>query len=162
MLPRRWIKLTERHVDGGLSGTGLLHNVVDGPVEPVKNGGSGRRLALEDLDGEKLGLLRDTIGLATNGTGNVGSVADAVNVLASNSVVGKFSTAFKFLVLGVDTSVNDVAEGTLASLVVVDVAGAGIALVRDSTQTPGSTFLSGQSVEVPNLVLLNVSNLEVC
>lgn len=54
--------LTKTHVDRSLASTTLVHNVVDSPVETVKNDRGAGGLALEDLDGQKVGLFGHSVG----------------------------------------------------------------------------------------------------
>ena len=152
-------KLTQAHVDCSLASTLLADNVVGSPVEAVKNDGSAARFTLENLDRKDAGLLGNTISLASNGAGNVGTVANGVLMLAAGSVVGLAGAALELLVVDIDTAIHDVGKGALAGTGVIDVVGALLALVGNASQTPGGTLLGGQTIEVVDLVLLDVGNL---
>lgn len=158
----RGVYLTKAHVDRSLLSTTLAHNVIDSPVEAVKDDGGARRLALEDLDGQKVGLLGHSVGLAANGTSNVRSVADAVNMAATSGVVCQRCAALELDVVDIDATVDNVGIGACASAGVVDVVGACLSLVGNAAQAPWGALLSGQGVKVPDLVLLNMGNLCTC
>jgi hypothetical protein len=70
-----------------VSGATLGDDVVGSPVVTVEDGRGGARLASEDLDGDDLCLLGDTVGPGSDGACDVGTVADGVDVLASDGVV---------------------------------------------------------------------------
>lgn len=167
---------TQAHVDGGLAGAVLGDDVVDSPVEAVEDDGGGGALALEDLDGEQVGLLGNTIGLSADGAGNVGSMANAVLSVVLEDGVGLDGTALKLGVSVADAGVDDVGICALAGIAVIDVlCGSGLA-VRDGSQAVGDTVLSDEvtlldvhlavrwadlgEVKVPDLVLLNESDLQ--
>lgn len=63
------------------------------------------------------------------------------------------------LVLNVDSGVNDVDGGSLASAAVVDVAGGASLLVGDAAEAPGGTFTGLEGVGVDLSVLLDKCNL---
>lgn len=117
-----------------------------------------RARGVEDLHGVEPGLLGNTVGGTTDGTGNVGAVAVAVRVRAVDKVGGKGGAAAKVGVRGVDTRVNDVRASAGAGAGVVGVARAAAA-VRDAADAPGSTGLGGVGVDVDNGVLLNELDL---
>lgn len=52
----------EGQVDNRASGAALGCDVVDRPVEARENVGGGTSSALEDLDGDQVGTLGDTVG----------------------------------------------------------------------------------------------------
>lgn len=56
-----------------------------------------RAVRAEDLDGVKLGLLGDAIGVGADSAGNVGAVAVAVSVGAVDKVGGECRTATELL-----------------------------------------------------------------
>jgi hypothetical protein len=115
-------------------------------------------------------LLGNTVGRASDGTGNVSTVAEGILVSTTNSVVTKRSTATEVGVADLDTAINDVGVRALAGSGVVDVAGRAGGSVRDSTETPWGTRLGSQSTvsklglrllvaEVHSVVRLNEGNL---
>lgn len=59
-----------------------------------------RATGVEDLDGVELGLLGNTIGGSTDGSGNVGAVAIAIGAAAVNVVGGEGGTATEVLKKG--------------------------------------------------------------
>ena len=111
----------EGHVDDRARGAALGGDVVDGPVETSKDGRGSTLRALEHLDGDQVGLLGNTVGRATDGTGNVGAVAEGVSVGSADGVVAKSGTTAKLSVSNDDTGVNDVGVGVLPSGGVIDV-----------------------------------------
>jgi hypothetical protein len=137
------VHLTKTHVDRRLASTTLVHNVVDSPVETVKNDRGAGGLALEDLDGQKVGSLGHSVGRAANGTGNVRSMADAVNVFAASSVVRQRCAAAELDMSGIDASVDDVGIGAGASAGVIDVIGTILSPVGNAAKTPWGARLGG-------------------
>lgn len=144
--PGRGGRATEGQVDDGAGLAGLGGDVADGPVETGEDGGGGSRGALEDLDGDQVGLLSDTVGGAADGASNVGAVAESVGVGSADSVVAESGTAAELGVGNKDTGVDDVCVSVLSSGGVVDVRGGGAGAVADGTKTPSSTSLGGQSL----------------
>ena len=163
----------EGHVDDGAGLAGLGGDVANSPVETGKDGGGGTLSALEDLNRDQVGTLGNTVSGATNGTSNVGAVAESVGVGSADSVVSESGTTTKLGVGDDDTGVDNVGVGVLSSGRVVDVRGGGTGAVADGTKTPGSTGLGGQSLllecilvdlldivpEVGNCVRLDEGNL---
>lgn len=163
----------EGEVNCRLGGAALGGDVVDGPVVAGEDGGGGAGGALEDLDGDEVGLLCDAVGGAADGACDVGAVAEGVGVGAADGVVAKGGAPAELGVSDDDTRVDDVGVGALASGRVVDVRGRGAGLVADGAETPGSTALGSQSlllggivdlldvvVEVGNCVRLDEGNLD--
>jgi hypothetical protein len=137
--------LTKGHVDNGFTSTVLGGDVIDGPVESVKDNRCSSGVTGEDLDGDEVGLLGDTILGTTDSTSNVGSVAEGIGVSTTSSVVAKSSTATKVGMGNVDTAVYDISVRAATGSGVVDVASGARRLVGDGAKTPGSTRLGGQS-----------------
>lgn len=137
---------TQRHVDDRLAGSALGDDVVDSPVEAGKDDGGGGLSALEDLDGEDVGLLGNTVCLSSDCTGDVGSVADSVGGIAAEGRPRGDGTALELGVSGSNTSINDVGVGVETSVGVIDVAGEPLGTVGNSAQSPGSAGLSSQSL----------------
>lgn len=144
VVERRRVATTERHVDNGLCGSALADNIIGSPVETGEdNGGAGRR-ALEHLDSLNGGLLSNTVSLSANSTGNMGSVANGIGVLATEGSVDGLSTALELAVSSPDTCVNDVGISACTSIGVVDVAGGSPGTVRDRSKSPSSARLGCQ------------------
>lgn len=143
--------------------------MVDSPGVSVNDDGGGGRRALEDLDGDNVGALSNTVGGTGDGTSNVGTVSVGVGGRATNSVVAKAGTAAELSVGGQETSIDDVGPGAGASGAVVAVGGRARGTAGGGSETPGSTGLGDKSLsavvisslieKVPDLVLLNVKNL---
>lgn len=85
-----------------------IPDVVYSPVETVKDDGGGAGSAREDLDTDDVGLLRNTISLASNRSSHVSSVSDSVGAASTDSIVSESSAALKLRVGSQDTSVDDV------------------------------------------------------
>lgn len=86
-------------------------------------------------------------------------MADAVLVLTAGSVVGLAGAALELLMVDIDTAIHHIRIGALTGTGVVDVVGALLALVGNASQAPGRTLLGSQTIEVVDLVLLDVGNL---
>lgn len=148
------------HVDDDALRAVLLSSVLDGEVHTTDDtGGSARSVGVEDLDGEELSLLGDTVGLGADGAGNVGAVAITVSVVIVGEVLEPLGAALEFGVLGVNTGVDNVGAGALTGAVVVGVGGAAGLLAGKTGNAPGSVGLSG--VLLDDGVLLNVLNVGV-
>lgn len=103
-----------------------------------------RAVGAQNLDSEELGLLGYTVGLGSNSTSAVGTVAVAISVGTIANVVGEeSSTTLELGVRGGDTSINDVNAGARSSRGVVGVGGGSRVGVGDAAETPGSRRLSG-------------------
>src|SRR5690606_6950683 len=115
----------------------------DDPVDTSDDTGVGAGAGGgEDLHTDEACLLGNTVGGATDGTSNVSTVTVAVSGrLAGDGVVTGRSTATELGVAGVDTSVNNVGEGTGTRAAVVDVGGEASVPVGDAGKTPGSAGL---------------------
>lgn len=111
--------------------------------------------------------LGNTVGGRSNGSSNVGTVAQGVDVGTTGSVVTERSTATEVSVVDVDAAVNDVSVRTGAGSGVVGVGAATGGSAGDGGETPRSAALGGQStvsefgleVEVDSVVRLDESNL---
>lgn len=136
-----------------------------GPLDTLNDIRHGTRATgSQDLDSVDVGLLGNTVLLASNSTRAVSSVAVAVNVVVTlGNSLSPASTAFKVDVLDVGTGVNDVGIDTLTTIgsvdVLVECAEVELLTVRDTSQTPGSTVLSGSLEGVDFGVPLNIFNL---
>lgn len=150
---------TQGHVDH--SALALVDR--DDPVQSSNNArGRAAAISCQDFNTNQLDLLGDSIGVATNGTSNVGAVTVLVSVGGALDKVGThLGTAAKVSVSSVDTSVNDVGSDASAGRVGVLVRGLGVgqsATLADTAKTPGwRRFLGG--LDGDNGVLLNVGDL---
>ena len=68
-------------------------------------------------------------------------------------------TAFKFRVIDFDTSVNDIAAGSLSSRTVIGICGTALLGVGDTSEAPRSASLSLVLLCVNLNILVNVLNL---
>lgn len=152
---------SEGHGEDGLlgetEGLGVGGNPLDARDDTRVGAGS---ISTEDLDGNESGLLGDTVGRASDGTGTVSSVSVLIGVGRTGDVVGSpDGTSTELSVSGVDTGINNVDAGALASGGVVDVGGGSLDLVGDAAETPWGTGLGGQGGGVDLLILLDVGDL---
>lgn len=147
---------TEGHVGNGALealalaslgvGDGLLVRL-GSPVDALDDVGHGARaVGAEDLDGVDVGLLGNTILLASDGAGAVGAVTVAVLVLVTlGSSVAPLGTALKVDVGDVGAGVNNIGIDTLTTLLGVQVLVEGTEAeslaVGDASETPGSLLL---------------------
>jgi hypothetical protein len=164
---------SERHAAnstvGAAAGLSVVGNVVD-TSNDTRVG--SRTTGVENLDSVELGRLGDTVGLRTDSTSAVSTVAIAIGVRAVTSIVGEEgSTTLKLGVSGGDTSVDNVHTSAGAGAAVVGV-GSGTSLavyVGNTRQTPGRRALGHvgllveglerAKVSLDNCVLLDVVNL---
>lgn len=150
---------TQRHVDH--SALALVDR--DNPVQGSNNARSRTAaISSQDLDTNQLDLLGNSVGVTTNGTGDVGAVAVLVSVGGALDKVGAhLGTATKVSVSSVDTSVNDVGSDASTGSVRVLVRGLGVGqstALADTAKTPGGgRGLSGLNRD--DGVLLNVGDL---
>jgi hypothetical protein len=89
-------------------------------------------------------LLRNSISGASDGSSNVGTVAESISVRSSNRVEAKGRSSAKLGVRHNDTAVNNVGIGALSSGSVIDVAGRCSRAVGDGAQAPSRAGLCGQ------------------
>lgn len=94
-----------------------------GPLDTLNDIRHGTRATgSQDLDSVDIGLLGNTILLASNSTGAVSSVAVAVNVIVTlGNSLSPASTAFKVDVVDVGAGINNIGIDTLTTLGSVDV-----------------------------------------
>ena len=94
-----------------------------GPLDALHDIGHGTgAVGSENLDSIDIGLLGDTILLATNGTRAVSAVAIAINVLVTlRDSLAPLGTALEVNVLDVGTGVNDIGINTLTTLSGIEV-----------------------------------------
>ena len=156
------VATAEGHVDNDTVGAAAAGGIGDDAVHASNDtGGRAGARGGKDLDSIELGLLGNTIGRATNGAGNVGTVAVAISVVRVDVVGDPGSTAAELGVGGVDTSVNDVGAGAGTARVVVGVGGRASVPVGETGKTPGSTSLGDVGLGGEDGVLLDVLDLGV-
>ncbi len=110
-------------------------------------GHGARAVGAENLDGIDLGLLGDTILLASNGARAVGAVPVTIDIgIARGDGLAPVGTALKVNMVDVGASIDDIGINTLAALgskeVLVEGGEAQRIPVRDTGQPPGGTLLS--------------------
>lgn len=132
----------------------------------------------EDLDTVEGGLLGDTVGAATDGTGTVSTVALIVGGGGADEVRDLAGAALELLelcvrsccpersekvstygVAGIDTSVDHVGAGSGSSSVVVAVCGRAGTGVGETSEAPRSVGLGDCGEDLGDGVLLNVLDL---
>lgn len=149
---------TKRHVDDGL----LALVDADDPVKSSDDSRGGTRaLTVENLDTDEVDLLGNTVGVSSDGTGDVGTVTVLISVgRALDKVVTHLGTAAKVDMGGVDTSVNNVGGHTSSGRVGILVRGTlgDTAALGDTGKTPGWGRLLGAD-DGDDRVLLDVINL---
>lgn len=143
---------TKRHVGGRaletlLSLLNLLGVSVGGPLNTLYDIGHGSRsVGSEDLDGVDVGLLGNTVLLASNSTRAVSSVSVSILI----SIVGwdgltPVGAILKINVLDVGSGVNDIDINTLTRIsgieVLVEVTESQALPVRDTGKTPWGVLL---------------------
>lgn len=155
------VAAAEGHVGDGAVGAVAGLGVGGDKVHAGNDTGVGAgAVGVEDLDGVEVGLLGNTIGGATDGTGDVSAVAVAIGVEAITGVVGEpGSTATEVGVGSVNTGVDDVGASTGTSGVVVGVGGLALGLLGDTSDAPGSGALGDVGVDGEDGLLLNVLDL---
>lgn len=151
------------NANGGYDALGAVTRLeVTGDIVDASDDGRPRGAATvsEDLDTVELGLLGDTIGLASHSTGAVGSVAVAVGGLAIDEALEEGSTALELGVAGLETGIDDVGAGTLTSAIVISVAGGALCAVGDAGKTPcRRAALVNKALDACQSILLNVFDL---
>jgi hypothetical protein len=153
---------SERHVGNGT----LSSRVLGGPLDTSNDSRVGSRSSgIEDLDGNEVDTLGDTVVGSSNGPSNVSSVSvslyrlDFANISLSkityirvrgvDSVVSPSGTSSEFVVGDLDTSVDDVGSNTRSCSRVVDVASGTAGTSGDTSKTPRrSTGLSNLFVHI--------------
>lgn len=151
---------TKRHVDDGL----LALVDADDPVKSSDDSRGGTRtLTVEDLDTDEVDLLGNTVGVSSDGTGDVGTVTVLVGVgRALDEVVAHLGTAAKVDMGGVDTSINNVGGHTSSGRVGILVRGTlgDTTALGDTGETPGGGRLLGAD-DGDDRVLLDIIDLVV-
>lgn len=115
----------------------------------------------EDLDGNEVGFLGNTIGRTTNSASDVSTVACIIDVGATNKVLAERGTTTKFSVINVDARINDIAisASTGGSVVVVSVGS--IVTLRDAAETPRAASLGGNGSHVDRKIFFDNSHLDI-
>lgn len=119
--PRGRCAAAEGEVDDGFGGAGFGCDVADGPVEASQDRGCGSCGALEDFDGDEVGLFGNAVGAPADCAGDVGTVAERVGVRAANGVVTEGCAAAELAMGDQDAGVDDVGVCVLPGGGVVDV-----------------------------------------
>jgi hypothetical protein len=126
---------------------GSLKVRLSSPLDTLDDVGHGARaVGAEDLDGVDVGLLGNTVLLASNRAGAVGAVTVAILIgITVGDGLAPVGTAFEVDVLDVCTSVDDIDVNTLATIgsieVLVECAETQRVAVRDTGETPGGVLL---------------------
>lgn len=157
---------TKRHVgDGALEALALailgslnLLSVGSGsPLNTLDNVGHGTgAVGAKNLDGVDVGLLGDTVLLASDGAGAVSAVTVAISILVTRGDgLSPLGTALEVDVVDVGAGVDNVGINTFTSILGVEVlvicAEAKGLAVGDTSQTPG-----GQLLELAVTLVLNL------
>lgn len=151
--------LTKGHVDNRASLATLAKNVVDSPLETVKDD-RGRRFAVtEDLDINNVGRLRNTESPPSNSSRNVGTVAEGIVKDATGGIVSVDRTTAKLDVPNIDATVNDVGIAAAAGTRVEAVGGRSAVPAGDGAQAPGGAGLGHGRGEGIGLVRFDPGNL---
>lgn len=149
-----------------LSIFGLLKVRLHGPLDTLNDiGHRARATGAENLDSIEVGLLGDTILLASDGSGAVSAVAVTIGILiVAGDSLAPGGTTFKVDMVDVDTSINSVSVNTLTAFggieVLVEGAEGEAITVRDTSQTPRGVLLGDLLHGVDFGVLLDVFDLE--
>lgn len=110
---------TEGHVAEDTVGAALAGGVLGDEVDTSDDAGEGAGAGgVQDLDGEELGVLGDTVGGAANGASNVSAVAVAVSVGGVDDVASPRSTAAEVLFLLSASDHLEIHSGRLTEWVV--------------------------------------------
>jgi hypothetical protein len=148
---------TQAHVGGAaleallLAVLGLLLSLLvslDSILDTLDDIGHGAgAVGAEDLHGVYIGLLGDTVLLASDSAGAVSTVAIAILVsITRRDGLAPVSAALKVDVLDIGASVDDIDINALSAISRVEVlvpgAEAQRVAVRDTSQTPGGILLS--------------------
>jgi len=153
-----------------LSGLGSFHGgtmSLDGKLNTLYDVGHGARaIGAEDLDGVDVGLLGNTILLASDGARAVGSVAIAVLIrVTRRNRLTPVGTTLEVDVSDVGAGVNDIDIDTLTTIlrveVLVECAKGETIAVRDSGETPRGALLDGGVLVVRRLLVKSGVNLRV-
>lgn len=162
---------SEGHVGDGtlvllalLLGESLV--LLDGIVDTSNDVGHGAgSVGAQDLDGDNVGLLGDTIGSAGNGSGAVSTVAVVICIrVVGGDGLTPLGSALELVVFSVDTGVDDKDSDALSSvgvvLVLVEGAEGQCFAVGDTGETPGGAGLDLDVGSINKLVALNVVDLK--
>jgi hypothetical protein len=168
-----YLATTQRHVrsralEVGVFLRGLLDVRLGSPFDTLHDIGHGTRaIGAKDLDGIDVGLLRNTVLLATDSSGTVSSVSVSILIgIAGGDGLAPVSTSLEVDVLDVRAGVNNVDVDTLTTVrlvdVLVEVAKVKALLVGNTGQTPRSRVLDNGILKgVDNGVLLDIRDLKV-
>ncbi|KAH3659247.1 hypothetical protein OGATHE_006131 [Ogataea polymorpha] len=146
----RRLATTKRHVGGGSLEAWLfllsLSNVGVGSklntLDDVRH--RTRAVGSQNLDGNKVGVFRNTVVLGADGTSTVGTVTVTVDIVVTGwDSLSPLGSAAEVLVVDIDTCINDCIS------------------VGDSRQSPWSTCLSLSLVGVHHRVHLDKCNVWV-
>jgi hypothetical protein len=166
------LSTSQRHVGSGTLELGvlLLNSLkmgIGGILNTLDDIGHGSgSVRSQDLDGNDLGLLGDTILLSTDSSGTVSSVSVSILIgIAYWDGLAPLGTALEVDVINVGTGVNNVDIDAIATGSLMDVLVEGTETksitVRDTGKTPWSGVLCGWIIHsVNNRVLLDVCNLD--
>jgi hypothetical protein len=95
----------------------------------------------KDLDGDEVGLLGNPVSYTTDGTSDVGTVTNIVNVRTTSKVLAEGGTTAKLPMVDIDARVNDIAIGASTSGGVVVVGVGSIIALRNAAETPCAACL---------------------
>lgn len=150
---------TERHVHNRFALR--VSSLVNDPLHALDDVGVvALSVGVEDLDGDDLSALGDTVGGTGDGGSNVSAVAVQVSVLLAGDEAGSpGGAATKFRVAGSDTSVQDVDSDTLSGSGIKDVTLLASSGVRQAGKAGGSVDLAENGVGLDLGVELDKANL---
>lgn len=154
-------RLTKGHVDNSASLTTLAKNVVDSPLETVKDNRSRRLAITENLDIDNVGRLRNTESPSSNSSRNMGAVAEGIVEGTTSGVVSVNCTTAKLDMPNIDATIYDVGIATAAGARVEEVGCRSAVPVGDGAEAPGGAGLGHGSREGIGLVQFDLSNLYV-
>lgn len=127
-------ELTQAHINRRLTSPSFRSDIIGSPIKPVQDIRCPSRLARKHLYGQQVRLLSHPKSCTPNSPRNMRAMTDGVNMVrVTDSIVGKTGTATEFLVVDVYARVHDIAVGTFAGAIVVDVGSAWLAAVGDGT-----------------------------
>lgn len=140
----------------------LLDSIVDTSNDVGHGTGS---VGAQDLDGDNVGLLGDTIGSTGNGSSAVSTVAVVICIgVVGGDGLAPLGSTLEFVVFNVDTSVDDKDGDAISSvgvvLVLVEGAEGQCFAVGDTGETPGGASLDLDVGSINKLVALNVVDLK--
>lgn len=116
----------------------LCLDIGNNPVDTGNDTSGGTTtIVSQNLDGDDVDGLCNTVCGSTDGTSDVGSMSEEIRVgRARDSVESPGGTAAKLSVCNQNTGVDNVGKDASSSTAIIDVAGTGSALVRDGAKTP--------------------------